>query len=332
MADKRLQRKRKREAANDTGKDQKCSNAIQEGRQYTVSIAVPGSIIDNAQNLELKTYLAGQIARAAAIFNVDEIVVFDETGSLADSKLKANHSDPNIFLCRLLQYLETPQYLRRALFPMHHDLKFAGLLNPLDSPHHMRQDEETLYREGVVLDQPVKAKEKGKGSYINCGLKNSVKVTKKLKAGVRVTVKMNMPYEPTAKHNKGEVVPPSLPRTASGLYWGYTVRLAHSLSAVLTQAPYEGGYDMIIGTSDKGTPVDTLTSLSPFKHCLILFGGLRGLEYSLESDESLDVHDMSLLCQYYLNTCPAQGSRTIRTEEALLISLASLRPLVAVVK
>ena len=28
---------------------------------HTVSIALPGSIIDNAQNLELKTYLAGQV-------------------------------------------------------------------------------------------------------------------------------------------------------------------------------------------------------------------------------------------------------------------------------
>ena len=32
------------------------------GRQYTVSIALPGSIIDNAQTQELKTYLAGQVS------------------------------------------------------------------------------------------------------------------------------------------------------------------------------------------------------------------------------------------------------------------------------
>ena len=31
------------------------------GRRYTVSIALPGSIIDNAQSTELKTYLAGQV-------------------------------------------------------------------------------------------------------------------------------------------------------------------------------------------------------------------------------------------------------------------------------
>ena len=47
----------------------------------TVSIALPGSIIDNAQSLELKTYLVGQIARAAVVFRVSEIVVFDEQGT-----------------------------------------------------------------------------------------------------------------------------------------------------------------------------------------------------------------------------------------------------------
>lgn len=40
---------------------------------YTLSIAVPGSILDNAQSQELRTYLAGQIARAASIYCVDEV-------------------------------------------------------------------------------------------------------------------------------------------------------------------------------------------------------------------------------------------------------------------
>ena len=57
-----------------------CTKYITAG---TVSIALPGSIIDNAQSLELKTYLVGQIARAAVVFGVSEIVVFDEQGTTA---------------------------------------------------------------------------------------------------------------------------------------------------------------------------------------------------------------------------------------------------------
>lgn len=54
----------------------------------TISIAVPGSILDNAQSAELRTYLAGQIARAACIFKVDEIIVFDDNGSNRTKKSK----------------------------------------------------------------------------------------------------------------------------------------------------------------------------------------------------------------------------------------------------
>lgn len=43
----------------------------------TVTIAVPGSILDNAQSPEFRTYLAGQIARAACIYKIDEVCLID---------------------------------------------------------------------------------------------------------------------------------------------------------------------------------------------------------------------------------------------------------------
>ena len=48
------------------------AGAAPTGRPWTLSFAVAASCVENAQNLELATLLAGQIARAAAIFNVDE--------------------------------------------------------------------------------------------------------------------------------------------------------------------------------------------------------------------------------------------------------------------
>lgn len=53
-----------------------------------------------------------------------------------------------------------------------------------------------------------------------------------------------------------------------------------------------------------------------------MFGGLQGLEASLESDETLTIDDVSLLFQFYLNTCPNQGSRTIRTEVSTLLYMS----------
>ena len=73
--------------------------------------------------------VALQIARALAVFSIDEVVVFDESGK-AQSEINTGlnqHLDPNILLARLLQYLECPQYLRKNFFPKHSDLQYAGI-------------------------------------------------------------------------------------------------------------------------------------------------------------------------------------------------------------
>ena len=76
---------------------------------------------------------------------------------------------------------------------------------------------------------------------------------------------LNFEYFPTdAEVANAFVVPPSQPRTEEGLYWGYSVRLAHTFSAVFTQSPFKQGYDMTVGTSERGTPVDEI-GLSRFK-------------------------------------------------------------------
>lgn len=120
----------------------------------TISIAVPGSILENAQSGELRTYLAGQIARAACVFCVDEVIVYDDIGDKLDTK-KSKLEDVDgvkvarkscVQLARILQYLECPQYLRKHFFPIHKDLEFAGLLNPLDAPHHLRQSNDFKFR------------------------------------------------------------------------------------------------------------------------------------------------------------------------------------------
>lgn len=124
---------------------------------------------------------------------------------------------------------------------------------------------------------------------------------------------------------KATVVSPSEPRNETGVYWGYTVRVAASLSDVFAQSPYDDGYDLTVGTSDKGTNVTQLPAKSmPYAHGLIVFGGLRGLELALENDDRLTVEDPSVLFDRYVNIAPGQGSRTIRTEEAILIALAGL--------
>lgn len=61
----------------------------------------------------------------------------------------------------------------------------------------------------------------------------------------------------------------------TGVYWGYTVRIAKSLSEIFTKSPYDTSYDLTIGTSDKGDNVHGLGKASlKYNHALIVYGGL----------------------------------------------------------
>lgn len=60
------------------------------------------------------------------------------------------------------------------------------------------------------------------------------------------------------------MVAPSTPRVLNGIYWGYTVRLAATFGCVFTQSPFPDGYDLTIGTSERGVSVDEL-QLPAFK-------------------------------------------------------------------
>lgn len=177
------------------------TNAVKNAKPNpsTVSIAVPGSILENAQSAELRAYVAGQIARAACIFRVNEVIVFDDVGVATARETKRSYEQDaegggtgtvrssSLQLARILQYLECPQYLRKYFFPLHKDLKYSGLLNPLDTPHHLRQQSKFRYREGVICDKQAKEGH----SYANVGLLNDVLIDKALEPGVRVTVKMD---------------------------------------------------------------------------------------------------------------------------------------------
>jgi len=103
---------------------------------------------------------------------------------------------------------------------------------------------------------------------------------------------------------------------------------------VFDECPYEGGYDLKIGTSERGdVTVDDVNpsfDLPHFKHLLIVFGGVAGIEECVDADETFNLSgkNSKQLFDIWVNTCPFQGSRTIRSEEAVLISLARLRPFI----
>ena len=109
--------------------------------------------------------MLSQLARIVSIQMVDEIILVKD-----NSFQHRNREFSSLLsLTKILQYLETPQYLRKLLFPISSDLKYVGLMNPIESSHHLKAEEYCQYREGVVLNRPVKD---GTGSWVEiCLLK-----------------------------------------------------------------------------------------------------------------------------------------------------------------
>lgn len=227
-------------------------------------MAVPGSVLLKQDTLELKSLLASRLARAAAIFRADEVIVFDEAASLPCERGSAgrlvdlerainDHSwATSVHLALMLQFLECPQYLRRHFFPLHPGLAKSGLMEPLALPSHVARQEDSPYREGVLLSRS----DSGMAN-VEVGLERPLSIATEAPIGARLTVRMR-------SDGRAKVVPPDQPRRKKGLYWGFQVRLVNGLSGVRHGCPFGEDYDLVIGTSERGELVQEF-EMPPFR-------------------------------------------------------------------
>ena len=204
------------------------------------------------------------------------------------------------------------------------------MLPSLDMPHHLKADHWCEYREGVTVRDNFKDESKDAQTLVETGWKAKVYIQPDVPISTRVTVRMNEAQK-FSEFIDSTAVAPSAPREEQGWYWGYNVRVAESLSSVLTECPFDGGYDLTLGTSERGTPLSELggeEEVPEFQHMLIVFGGVAGLEVAFMADkelQKLEVKEPKDLFDFWVNLVPSQGSRTIRTEEAIWLGLMGLK-------
>jgi predicted SPOUT superfamily RNA methylase MTH1 len=271
-------------------------------------IAVPASVISDTPHLREKTAKIGLIGRAAAIFKVDEIVVYrDDPRKKQAAELE--------FIANVLSYLETPQYLRKRLFKLEPTLQYAGILPPLKTPHHPASGKSADlkvggYREGVVLSA---VKE---GLLVDVGVEQPALLREREHAvGERLTLQI--------VKTAGRVEVQSVNRCDIPDYFGYKVAVERDS---MRQAVANATADLAIGTSKKGAEIANVAAELARKwkgaaSVLVVFGSpSRGL-YEIGEDEGVRLED---LLDFVVNTIPSQGTETVRTEEAVLASLAVL--------
>src|SRR5438128_8247573 len=115
-------------------------------RSRIVSVALPATLTLDIPHLREKTARLGFVSRALATFRVEEVIIYrDRPGPEVDREAS--------LIEKMLTYIETPQYLRRLLFKMDPDLRYAGTLPPLRTPNHRDKQNLSpgLLREGLVV-------------------------------------------------------------------------------------------------------------------------------------------------------------------------------------
>jgi hypothetical protein len=270
------------------------------------AIAIPASLTNSTSDLRDKTRKIGQIARAAAIYRIDEIVIYPDTSS-------QHYARSVDVISTILNFLDTPQYLRRDLFPLTKTLRYSGILPPLRTPHHpltktVKDVHSGEYREGVVI------KTHGRYTLVNVGLDiPAVLKGATFPLNTRITTQIT-----TVKPDYLEVILQN--REEINIYWGYRVTVSNLPLGVMIN---QGNYDIAILTSKYGKPVNNAIQVLKrywlrAPKALIAFGSSRqGLRQILGKEKIQIPHLM-------LNTMPQQGVKTIRVEEAVHATLAVL--------
>jgi predicted SPOUT superfamily RNA methylase MTH1 len=277
-----------------------------------LAIAIPVSVISGIPHLREKTLEIGLIGRAAAIFRVDEIIIFsDNAGS-------PNQKRDRALIATLLTYMETPQYLRKRLFEIKPELRYAGILPPLRTPHHPLENRAIKLKTGEHREGAVIAVNKA-GALVDIGVeKPALLPNKKLPKNKRVTVTIT---------NAGKPLRAVLANLANiNDYWGYTVTPSKGSFGKVAKS---GSYDLVIATSKMGVPLTQITEeinqrWKEATNVLVAFGGpSRGLQDILAKEHLI----LDEVADFTVNTIPNQGTETVRTEEALYVSLALLNAL-----
>ncbi|UTB33204.1 MAG: RNA-binding protein [Methanobacterium sp. ERen5] len=260
-----------------------------------LSIFVPASIISETKDLRIKTYKIGLIGRSAAIFRADRIVVYNDNSDETEVK----------FISDVLTYMNTPQYLRKKVFPITRELRNVGILPPLRTPHHPTGElHEGDYRQGLTI------KRTKKGTVVDIGADKFALCKEKLSVNKVLSFKV-------IKLGKEIILDPDVP----DFYWGYKVLATNKdlYNSILMMKP---GPDLVIGTSRYAPSITSVldevkTKLKGSKHTAILFGGpYSGLEELISDQNEKEIIDLEV------NTVPEQGTKTVRTEEAVLATLS----------
>jgi len=261
-----------------------------------LSIAIPDSSLQDESTILNKTKKISIIARASAIFKINQIFIYQDG--------KQNKNDSTL-LSISLKYLETPQYFRKEIFPKTQLLKYAGVLQPLNISSHLTTSNQKMIKIGDIRDALI-INYKGK-KFLDIGINKYIQYFGKMKSGTRIAIQI--------KTIQPELTAKEISRDSIKDYWGYNVKERPNLLSILST--WKG---KIILTSKKGknfSRIDAKKNTEPDEPLLIVFGTTNKGVYDILGSNIKKIQNANVF-----NFFPNQGTQTVRLEEAILGTLS----------
>lgn len=263
-------------------------------------VSIPDSFLYDVSTEIDKTLKIFQLARALSIFRVNNVFIYH------DKLLNASKNDLQLMVTTL-EYLDTPQYLRRKLYPKIEILKNVGRLHPIRSHHHKDRLEIREVKSGEIR---VGVVEKRRDAYfVDVGLSIPIQYDGKFKHdGRKVNVKLlrHKNYINAIDIEKKEI---------TELYWGYNIHQIRDLKNIMDKFPKSN----IILTSKHSkyfnpseNEFSKLNSFLGNNSLLVVFGSPKFGLNSILSKEKMNISKY-----YSYNFFPNQGTQTVRLEESI---------------
>ena len=272
-------------------------------RGFETIVFLPDTILVNEPSLREKTHKYLMILRSLAIFRVDKLIIYH------DPLYRGSIGSDRELIGKLHRYYLTPPYLRRKLLPLDPMLRYVGAAPPLRLLIHSVGDKPCIgeYRVGLVMES------RGDHVVVDAGLRRNVIVKCLSKCpgrGGLIVFKLvgARPLEGLYRRDYG-----------SRVYVGPELEYRRDLPGTIQRLRSNGYY--VIATSRYGVEVnmDLLENLANklkrgYRGVAIAFGAPYYGLYEIFRGYSCSLEDY---VDNVLNTLPRQGTRTVRTEEAL---------------
>jgi methyltransferase len=256
-----------------------------------LAISIPDTALEEKESPRDKTAKIGIIARACAIYGVDVVEIFRDTRGKGEATE----------IAKVLSYLETPQYLRKRLYPIDESLRYAGVLPPLRIPSHKPKVSAGKLEHGDVREGVMNP-----DGTVDIGLDVQPKLTGNAPVGKRVTVKIV---------SLNPIIAEQVSKEKTGAYWGYDVEVK-SAREVFSDARFP----VKVATSRLGDPF--MEKIEALSASVLRQGGVKVI-FGSPSRGLFDMVGSELrgLADFVLNLFPDQHVETVRTEEAIFAGL-----------